>query len=98
MVVVGLTNVLVPGMKNTGGLGNLALIAIVIAVIEHLLSTYVGLSKAGRGASGFLVMALILYLSGRLIDGYTVTVVGALIGGIVYGIVSAIVPGEKLNS
>lgn len=98
MIVVGLTNFLVPGMSNKGGLGNLALIAIAIAVIEHLLATFLGLSKAGRGASGFLVMALILYLSGQIISGYKVTIIGALIGGIVYGLVSSIIPGEKLNS
>lgn len=98
MIVVGLTNILVPGMSNKGGFGNLILISIAIAVIEHLLATFVGLSKSARGASGFLVMALILYLSGQIIDGYKVTVLGALIGGVVYGLVESFIPGEKLNS
>jgi len=97
MVVVGLTNVLVPGMSNKGGLLNLALIAIAIAVIQHLLASFLGLSKAGRGTSGFLVMALVLYLSGMLISGYQVSILGALIGGIVYGLISSVIPGDKLN-
>ena len=97
MVVVGLTNVLVPGMSNRGGLLNLAIIAIVIAVIQHLLASFLGLSKSGKGASGFLVMALVLYLSGMFISGYDVSILGALIGGIVYGLVSSVIPGDKLN-
>lgn len=46
MIVIAITNILVPGMSNKGGIGNLALIAIVIAVIDYLLARFLGLSKA----------------------------------------------------
>lgn len=98
MVVVGLTNVLVPGMSNKGGLLNLAIIAVVIAVLQHLLSMLFGSSKAASGISGFIIMALVLYLAGKFIDGFEVSVLGALIGGLVYGIVDSFIPGAKLNS
>lgn len=96
MIVIAITNIIVPGMSNKGGIGNLALIAIVIAVIDYLLVKLLNLSKGASGLTGFLVMALILYLSGKVIDSYHVSVLGALIGGVVYGLVYAIIPGDKL--
>lgn len=97
MVVVGLTNVIVPGMSNKGGLVNLALISLVIAVVDFLLARTLGLSRASKGFSGFLATAIILYVSGMLLGNYDVSVVGALIGGIVYGLIDSLIPGEKLN-
>lgn len=96
MIVIAITNILVPGMSNKGGIGNLALIAIVIAVIDYLLARLLGLSKAASGLTGFLVMALVLYLSGMVLDNFNVSILGALIGGLVYGIVDAIIPGDRL--
>lgn len=96
MIVIAITNILVPGMSNQGGLGNLALIAIVIAVIDYLLARFLGLSKAASGLTGFLVMALVLYLSGKVLDNFSVSVLGALIGGLVYGVVDSIIPGDRL--
>lgn len=96
MIVIAITNILVPGMSNKGGIVNLALIAIVIAVIDYLLARLLGLSKAASGLTGFLVMALILYLSGKVLDNFSVSVLGALIGGLVYGIVDSIIPGDRL--
>lgn len=96
MIVIAITNILVPGMSNKGGIVNLALIAIVIAVIDYLLARLLGLSKAASGLTGFLVMALILYLSGKVLDNFSVSILGALIGGLVYGIVDSIIPGDRL--
>lgn len=96
MIVIAITNILVPGMSNKGGIVNLALIAIVIAVIDYLLARLLGLSKAFSGLTGFLVMALILYLSGKVLDNFSVSILGALIGGLVYGIVDSIIPGDRL--
>lgn len=96
MIVVALTNFLVPGMSNDGGILNLAIIALVIAFLDHVVTRFLGLSRATKGIAGFLVMALILYVSGIVVTGFNVSIVGALIGGIVYGIVDAIIPGGKL--
>lgn len=97
MIVVALTNILVPGMSNKGGILNLAIIAIVIAVIQHIISMLMGGSKAANGISGFIIMALVLYLAGKFVNGFEVSILGALIGGLVYGVIDALIPGEKLN-
>lgn len=96
MLVIAITNILTPWMSNDGGFLNLALIAIVIAIVSQVFSSVFGLSKAGRGLSDFLVMALILYISGLLLNKFNVTLLGALIGGLIYGLVEALFPVKKL--
>lgn len=97
MVVVAVTAFFVPGMKYAGGFKTLALIAIVIAVVQQILDSAFGLSRSAKGCSGFLVTALILFITGKLISGFTVSILGALIGGIIFGGVDALIPGEKLH-
>lgn len=97
MIVIALTNMLTPGVTNVKGLLNLALISIAIAAIQHILSGALGLSKTHKGCSGFLVMALIIYLAGQIVPGYKVSVIGAIIGGLVFGMVDAIIPGKRLH-
>lgn len=96
MLVIALTNILTPGMSTSGGFLNLALIAIIIAIVDFIISKLLSASKAAKGITGFLVMALVLYISGMVLKGFKVTILGALIGGLVYGIVDAIIPGKRL--
>lgn len=96
MLVLAITNALTPWMSNDGGFLNLALIAIVIALVSQVFASVFGLSKAGSGLSGFLVMALVLYVSGLLLNTFSITILGALIGGLIYGLVEALIPVKKL--
>ncbi|MDO5026682.1 MAG: phage holin family protein [Tissierellia bacterium] len=96
MIVIASTNILVPGMSNSGGIKNLAIAAIVIALLQNLFAMLSGASKTSKGISGFLVMAIVLYLTGKFVDGYNVSIIGALLGGLVYGIIDAMIPGQKL--
>ena len=97
MIVVAITAFLVPGISNSNGIGTLALAAIAIAVIQHLLAVFLGLSSAAKGLTGFLVTALVLFLTGKLVSGFDVSILGALIGGLLFGVVDAIIPGEGLH-
>lgn len=96
MITIGLTNVLAPGMSNKGGLLNLAIIAIIVAVLQHLIVNGLGLSRGKKGISGFLVMGLIFFLAGKIVDSYRVTLLGAFIGALIYGFVDALIGGDKL--
>lgn len=96
MLVIALTNILTPGMSNSGNIGNLALIAIVIALVDFAISRLFGASRAAKGVTGFLTMAIILYISGMILKGFRVTILGALIGGLIYGLIDAIIPGQRL--
>ncbi|WBW49970.1 phage holin family protein [Peptoniphilus equinus] len=75
--------------------------AIVAAVVMGLINwgienfTTVKSSSLGRGLSGFLIGALVIFITGQLVDGFHAGIFGALIGAFVLGIVSAVIPGEK---
>lgn len=85
-----------PGMSNEGGLSSLVLAGIVIGLLDWaiLKLTKIDASPFGRGFIGFIVAAMILYITGMIVDGFTVTLLGAIIGALILGVVDAIIPGE----
>ncbi len=93
-LVVAITAFFTPGFRNTGGIGSLVIAAIVIGVLEYALVTFTGLSASpfGKGIGGFLLTAVVLYVTGMLVSGLHISVVGALIGALVMGVVEAILP------
>ncbi len=92
MLVVGITALLTPGIRITGGLlGTLFFAALAIAIINYILISVFKLGAGPNGAAGFILTAVILYLVGQVVSGFNVTVIGALIGALVYGIASALI-------
>jgi uncharacterized membrane protein YvlD (DUF360 family) len=47
--------------------------------------------------TGFLVSAAILYLTRYIVDGFSITLFGALLGALVLGIVDFIIPGRRFK-
>ncbi|WP_425446513.1 phage holin family protein [Dethiothermospora halolimnae] len=96
-LVIAISAFFTPGMSNEGGLGSLFLAAIVIGILDWAISklTNIDASPFGRGFVGFILAAIVLYLSGIIVDGFTVTILGAIIGALIIGIVDAIIPGDK---
>ncbi|MGI5949828.1 phage holin family protein [Peptoniphilus sp.] len=80
------------------GFGTAIVTAIVIGLLDWLIEKFTGVdaSPAGRGFKGFAVAAIILFLAGKMVDGFTVSVLGAIIGAAVLGIVDAIIPGKRM--
>lgn len=71
--------------------------AIVMGIIDWAIGKYTNLktSPAGRGISGFLIGALVIYVTSMLVDGFYAGILGSIIGAAVLGVVSAVIPGEK---
>ena len=71
--------------------------ALVIGILDWAINKFTGIdaSPFGRGAVGFIVAALILFITGRIVDGFNVTIIGALVGAIVLGIVDSFLPADK---
>lgn len=96
-IVVGIAAYFTPGF-TIDGIWSLLLASIVIGVLDHLIQKFTGVSASpfGRGLSGFLVAALILYVTKFIIPGFHISVWGAIIGALVIGIVDAIIPGRAM--
>ena len=94
-VVLGITAFFTPGF-TIAGIVPLLIGAIVIALLDFLILKISGVnvSAFGRGFSGFILSAIIIYLTQFFVAGYNVSLWGALIGAIIYGVVDAVIPGK----
>jgi putative membrane protein len=70
--------------------------AVVIALLGWAVEALFGrrISPYGRGLVGFIVSAVILYLTQLVVPGMRVTVLGALLASLVIGIIDLFVPTE----
>lgn len=96
-IVVAIAAYFTPGF-TIDGIWSLLLASIVIGVLDHLIQKFAGINASpfGRGLSGFLVAALILYVTKFIIPGFNISVWGAIIGALIIGIVDAIIPGRAM--
>lgn len=96
-IVIAIAAFLTPGF-TVSGLGSLLLAAVVIGVLDYLVQKFTGVdaSPFGRGIAGFLVAAIILYVTKFIVPGFNISIWGAIIGAIVIGIVDAIMPGRAM--
>jgi len=86
---------LVPGF-TIAGYWSAFLAALVIALIGWAFEAFMGprISPYSRGFVGFIVSALVIYLTQFLISGFRVTLIGALLAALVIGIVDWFVPAK----
>lgn len=96
-VVLGVTAALTPGF-TISSIWALLIAAVVLALLDYLAQRVLGVDATpfGRGISGFIVAAVIIYLTRFIVPGYSVTLVGALLGALVYGLVDLIIPGKAM--
>lgn len=94
-VVLGITAFFTPGF-TIAGIVPLLIGAVVIALLDFLILKISGINASafGRGFSGFILSAIIIYMTQFFVAGYNVSLWGALIGAIIYGVIDAIIPGK----
>ncbi len=95
-VVLAITAFFTPGFQ-INGFWALAAAAIVLTVIDYLITRFTGLhaSSFGKGFVGFVLSAVVLYVTQYFVAGYTVSWMAAIIGALVYGVVDYFLPGEQ---
>lgn len=93
-IVLMVTAYFVPGFRMRGGFTTALIGALVIAVADYLIEKLFNFdaSPLGRGISGFLVSAAIIYFSQYLVTGMEVSLLGAVVGALVIGLVDSILP------
>lgn len=95
-IVLAITAFFTPGF-SISNFGALAAAAIVLTVIDYLIVKFTGLhaSSFGKGFVGFVLSAVVLYVTQYFVAGYTISWIAAIIGAIVYGVVDYFLPGEQ---
>ena len=95
-VILAITAFFTPGF-TINNIWALALAAVVLTVIDFLLVKFTGLhaSAFGKGFVGFILSAVILYVTQYFVAGYVISWMAAIIGALIYGIVDYFLPGDE---
>lgn len=95
-IVLGITAFFTPGFQ-INSIWALAVGAVVLTVIDYLLARFTGLhaSAFGKGFVGFVLAAVVLYVTQYFVAGYTISWIAAIVGALVYGVVDYFLPGEQ---
>ncbi len=95
-LVIAIAAFFTPGF-SINGLWSLLLSAVVIGILDHLIQKFTGVdaSPFGRGIVGFLVAAIILYVTKFIVPGFHINMWGAIIGALIIGVIDAIMPGKQ---
>lgn len=95
-IVLAITAFFTPGF-SISNFWALAAAAIVLTIIDYLIVKFTGLhaSAFGKGFVGFILSAVVLYVTQYFVAGYTISWIAAIVGAIVYGVVDYFLPGEQ---
>jgi len=95
-IVLAITAFFTPGF-TINSIWALAAATIVLTVIDFLITKFTGLhaSSFGKGFVGFVLAAVVLYVTQYFVAGYTISWIAAIIGALVYGVVDYFLPGDQ---
>lgn len=95
-IVLAITAFFTPGFRISN-FWALAGAAVVLTIIDYLITKFTGLhaSSFGKGFVGFVLSAVVLYVTQYFVAGYTVSWMAAIVGALVYGVVDYFLPGEQ---
>lgn len=93
-IVLMATAYFVPGFRMRGGFTTALVAALVIAAADFFIEKLFKFdaSPLGRGISGFLVSAAVIYFTQYFVQGMEVSLLGAVIGALVIGLIDTILP------
>ncbi len=95
-VILAITAFFTPGF-TISSIWTLALAAVVLTVIDFLLVKFTGLhaSAFGKGFVGFILAAVVLYVTQYFVAGYSISWIAAIIGALIYGVVDYFIPEQN---
>ena len=95
-VILAITAFFTPGFQ-INNIGALVAAAIVLTAMDYLITKFTGLhaSAFGKGFVGFVLSAVVLYVTQYIVAGYTISWIAAIIGALIYGVVDYLLPGEQ---
>ncbi len=95
-IVLAITAFFTPGF-SINNIWTLAMAAIVLTVIDYLVTKFTGLNASpfGKGFVGFALAAITLYVTQFFVAGYSISWMAAIIGALIYGVVDYFLPGNE---
>ena len=95
-VILAITAFFTP-VFSINNIWSLIIAAIVLTVIDFLITKFTGLhaSAFGKGFVGFVLAAIVLYITQYFVAGYAVSWIAAIIGALIYGAVDYFIPGNN---
>ena len=95
-IVLAITAFFTPGFA-INNIWSLAIAAVVLTVLDYLIVKFTGLhaSPFGKGFVGFVLSAIVLYVTQYFVAGYTISWMAAIVGALIYGVVDYFLPGEQ---
>ena len=95
-IVLAITAFFTPGF-TINNIWSLALAAVVLTAIDFLIVKFTGLhaSPFGKGFVGFILSAVVLYVTQFFVAGYAISWMAAIIGALVYGVIDYFIPGDS---
>ena len=72
--------------------GAAVIAAVIITVLSYLAEEvfHIKASPVGRGVSSFIMSAIIIYITGKLVSGFSAGIIGSLLGAFVIGLVNGL--------
>lgn len=97
MIILGITSFITPGF-SIAGLWSYLIAAVAISLIDYIVERFMGIDATpfGRGLKGFVIAAVILYLTQFIVPNMRVTVLGSIIAALVIGVLDAFMPGSVM--
>ena len=95
-VILAITAFFSPGFQISN-FWSLAVAAIVLTALDYLIAKVTGVhaSPFGKGFVGFVLAAVILYVTQYFVVGYSISWLSAIIGALIYGIIDYFIPGTE---
>lgn len=96
-IILGITSFVTPGF-TINGLWMFLLAALVITVLDYFVESVMGVdaSPFGKGLKGFVISAIIIYVTQFLVPYMKVSIMGAILAALVIGILDAVLPGRVM--
>ncbi|GAA0702171.1 phage holin family protein [Paraclostridium ghonii] len=96
-VILMITSFLTPGF-TIRGMWSFLLAAVVISALDYLVEMLMGVdaSPFGKGIKGFIIAAIIIYLTQFLVPHMGVSIMGAILAALVIGVLDAIFPARAM--
>ena len=95
-IVLAITAFFTPGF-SINNIWTLIIAAVVLSVMDYLIVKFTGLQATpfGKGFLGFVLAAVILYVTQFFVAGYSISWMAAIIGALIYGVIDYFIPGNQ---